>query len=40
MYTEKQLKYLKILKEQRLKGIIKKKEYKKELKFVRELVNN
>jgi hypothetical protein len=37
MYNEKQLKYLKILQEQKERGIITKKKYKKEVSFIRNL---
>ena len=37
MYTEKQLKYLKILQEQKNKGIISNKKYKKEVSFTKGL---
>jgi hypothetical protein len=37
MYREKQLKYLKILQEQKERGIITKKKYKKEVSFIRTL---
>lgn len=36
-YTENQLKYLKILQEQKKSGAINKKKYKKELSFVRKI---
>jgi hypothetical protein len=38
MYNDKQLKYLKILQEQKKKGIITKKKYKKEVSFVRDMI--
>lgn len=37
MYSEKQLKYLKILQEQKNRGIISKKKYKKEVSFTKSL---
>jgi len=37
MYNEKQLKYLKILQEQKERGIITKKKYKKEVDFVKQI---
>jgi hypothetical protein len=37
MYNTKQLKYLKILEEQKKKGIISKKKYKKEVDFVKQI---
>jgi uncharacterized membrane protein len=37
---EKVLKYRKVLKEQLIKGLIDKKEYKKELKYIRKSILN
>ena len=37
MYNTKQLKYLKILQEQKERGIITKKKYKKEVDFVKQI---
>jgi hypothetical protein len=38
MKTEKQLNYLRILNQNYNKGLITKKEYKKEVKFVRSII--